>query len=485
MEVTVRAGRAGTVVVGRRPAAPAGSGLVLLAGVDVHVDPSAPDEPPFALVHDTAEAEAGLRALYGAEVADAVRAAEGGADAGRAASESAGAPIAVVPGRAAAPTRRMGLVRWLEAYSPDDLPATLLDLEFGAAAAELDHLLADTDADEAADRLRRRAGTAAALARRLRAEGARDAPAGLADLLAAALPATAAVVPLDDPAADDVAHEVELAAALRALGAAGLVPDWDSLTSRPGVALRIPVGAGWRNAPPELLDVDRTASVDWWQVPRGLLRTDEDTITWRLTEGGTAVQVAVVAAVRAPAAVLGFRLHSDAGPMPVAVGALRLSADGRVFEGAAPVHGEPTGLLVLDVHDPAAGRPARLGADRTSARATRWAARGISAVRLGSSALEAIDEAAHLFERVAGEHRRPADRRRAARRGARCRAVEQTLLGQLGELTAEDVRAGPPGSDVQPSDLQPSDLRPPDLRAASWRPLVAEVALAADRGWWG
>ena len=474
MEATVRVGRAGTVTIGRRPAAPAGSGLVLLAGVDVHVDPSAPDDPPFALVHDTAEAEAGLRALYGAEVADAVRGAGGGADQ-ESAPGSTSPTVEVVPGRAAGPTRRMGLVRWLEAFSPDDLPGTLLDLEFGAAAGQLDHLLAATDLDEAADRLRRRAATAAALARRLRTEGAGSAPAGLADLLAMALPAAAAVVPLDDPAADDVAHEVELAAALRALGAGGILLDWDALAAEPGIAHREPVGTGSRAAPRELLDVDRTDSVDWWQVPRGLLRTDEDTVTWRLTGGGSLVRVAVAATTRAPAAALGFRLYSDAWPVPIAVGALRLSADGRAFEGAAPVHGEPTGLLVLDVHDPTAGRPARLGADRTSARATRWAARGISALRLGSSGQVALDEAAHLFGRVAHEHRRPTDRRRAARRGARCRAVEEAAEARLSGIVAEQAR----------SDLGPDDRRPPDLSAAGWRPLAAETALGADGRWRG
>ncbi|MCW2502979.1 MAG: hypothetical protein JWO79_1263, partial [Actinomycetia bacterium] len=372
MDVTVRAGRAGTVLVGPRPAAPAGTGVVLVTGAEIYVDPTAPDDLPFALVHDVDEAEAAMHAVYGSAVAATVlEVAES--------RTNTLAPLADLPGLAAELVRRIGLVRWLETHSPDELPQGLLDLEFGSASCALDDLLADPEREDAEARLLRRAGLAVRLSRRLRDSGGPPAPSGLAALLVDALPWVHRVVPYSSPDFDDVLHEVELAAALRELAPDGAVFDWDALAEAPGVGGRELATSRSRSAGrPRDLEVPRRASVDWWQVPRGVLRTAEDTVEWQLTDGATRVAVTVAATPGAPAAALAFRLFAGDLPVPIAVGALQLTDDGAAFRGSAPLHGTPAGELTLDVHDPTARRPARLGADRAIAQAVRWAARGIT-----------------------------------------------------------------------------------------------------------
>ncbi|MCW2501738.1 MAG: hypothetical protein JWO79_22 [Actinomycetia bacterium] len=91
-------------------------------------------------------------------------------------------------------------------------------------------------------------------------------------------------------------------------------------------------------------------------------------------------------------------------------------------------------------------------------------------MRLGAvaAAVDALDESALLFERVADEHGRAAEQQRATRRAARCRTVQIAVLPV--ELPASPAVA-------------PSDVRVPDLAGPGWRPLAAESALGADPVW--
>ena len=153
-------------------------------------------------------------------------------------------------------------------------------------------------------------------------------------------------------------------------------------------------------------------------------------------------------------------------------------------------HGAAGGALLgrttLDVHDPHHARAPRLGSDRHTAQAIRWAARAITALRIGGptadqTAQAALQEAARLFMRVRTRHPRREQQQLAERRQARCYAV----------LRAVQLRRG---DDRQASDLArrwgastavrgEADVRPPDLTGPGWLPLAAENALAADPGW--
>lgn len=462
MLIPVRPGPSGTVLVGLRPPAPTGTGMVQLAGADVHVDPTAPDDPPFALVHDPDDGVA-LAALYGDAVADAVGLVAGGGD-----------PVSVdaVEGPAAAAVRRLALVSWLERCSPDGLSAALLDAEAGAAAAGLDDLLDACELTAGRDRLLRSAPEVVRLARSIR-EAIVPPPAGVVTTIAASLRHTLDLLPPGDPLTDDVEHEIASAGATGVSPPEGGTVDWDALIRSPELGTRVLVD-GLRSV---LRDGEaRRDSVDWAQIPRGLLGTGEDTVTWRLLDGGDRVAVSVPALPGLDGgARLAFRLQASTHPLPIAVGALRLGPDLDRFDGTAQVHGTPSGDLVLDVYDPRTARPALTGADRISARAGRWAARAVTALRLAGAAADdaasdALDEAAIQFDRVAMAHPVRAARDRARRQAARCRAVEDAVRERAGDpYPFDDEPVLPP--------VGPADVRRPDLSGPGWRPSAAEEAL--------
>src|SRR5690349_1854368 len=245
-----------TVLVGASPAAPAGAGLVRLDGADLILDPTAPDDPLHLRVSDLDDAGAAVELLHGPEVAAAAeRVADGG-------------PVEVVTveagpeGGVAEVARELALLHWLELHSPDLLSAGLLDLSIGTAAAVLDDLLADSERDTAAHRLRRRAGLVVELSGLLR-DASSPPPAGLGALVDAAVTATAAVLPYDDPLHDALTHETELARAVHALG--GTRPDWTLLTALPGIGDRLVAGAVHAGRGDD--DREQRTSVDWLQVP--------------------------------------------------------------------------------------------------------------------------------------------------------------------------------------------------------------------------
>jgi len=477
MDIPIRLDDDGAVLVGSPPAAPAGSGVVGLRGAEVFVDPTAPD-PPHLVVHDIDEAEHALELLHGPDVAAAaVRVADGAGGEDR---------VPVETGPVAAAVRTMALVRWLEAHSPDLLPAGLLDLEFGTAAATVGDLLAEPEEAEGERRLVRHAGLVTQLARRLR-DGDPPPPAGLAALIGAAVPAMHAVLPFDSPHLDDLVHEEELARALTALGVGGARLDWTELATLPAIGGRSLAAA--RHAGASVRE-ERVTSVDWYQVPRGLLDTAEDTVSWSLTTGGEpSVAVSVRAAAGARAADrLAFRLYSAGMPLPIAIGRLRLSADGSVFTGTAPVLGPAQDPLTLDVHDALDTRLPQLGMDRTTAQAVRWMARAVTALRLGGpsttadgTARGAIQEAARLFRRIGAKHPRAAPQELARRRQARCFALLRTVLLRSGEDREAAQLAQRWGSPT--GTIHEIDVALPDLAGPGWAALAAENALAADIAW--
>ena len=469
-----------TVLVGASPAAPAGAGLVRLDGADLILDPTAPDDPLHLRVSDLDDAGTAVELLHGSAVAAA---AERVADGGPAEVVTV---EAVTGGGVAAVARELALLHWLELHSPDQLPAGLLDLSVGAAAAVLDDLLADSEREAATDRLRRRAGLVVELSGRLR-DAPSPPPAGLGTLVDAAVAATAAVQPHDSPLHDALTHETELARAVHALG--GVRPDWTLLTALPGIGDRLVAGAAHAGRG-DGDDAERqVASVDWLQVPRGVLDTAEGTVTWSLSDGATPRVTVAVRALPdgAPATGLAFLLYGTALPLPIAAGSLQLAPGGTEYVGSAVLHGPAVGVLTLDVHDPAAGRPPRLGDDRATAEGLRWAARAVTALRLAGSsgaadgaARGAVTQAARLFRRVAAGHPRPAQQELAARRQARCYSLLRAVVARTGdrELARLDARWGAAREPVQEVDVVP-----PSLAGPGWAALPVENALGSAPEW--
>lgn len=472
MDIRVHRVAEDLVLVGEPPAGPAGVGIVAVPAAEIHVDPTAPDGPPYAVVHDVDEAEHALSRVYGLPVADAFgRLADG---------ETAIAAVEPTPDTTAFHT--LGVLTWLAQWSPDLLPAGLLDLEAAVTALALDDAVADHLLRSAEERLTRRADLAVTLSRRLR-DGAAEPPPGLPDLVATAVRELRGLLAPDDPYHDDVEHEAELPAALRTFGV-GTVLDWAALAELPEVGARTLAGAVHMGP-----EVDRGAelfdSVDWHQVPRGLLDSGEDTVRWSL-RNGPEVTVAVRAAAGAGHSErLGFRLYATGRPLPLACGSLRRSPDGAEFVGSAPVFGPTSGPLVLDVHDTLDPRPPRLGTNRLTASAMRWAARGVTGLRLGGGspaagqvARGALWTAAGLFNDIADTN--PASQTLARRRRARCMAMISAIMVQAGQDRAAEqvLRQFPPADPITASDVTV-----PDLSGPGWVPSVTERALAADPRW--
>ena len=274
---------------------------------------------------------------------------------------------------------------------------------------------------------------------------------------------------------------------MHALG--GVRPDWTLLTALPGIGDRLVAGAAHAGRG-DGDDAERqVASVDWLQVPRGVLDTAEGTVTWSLSDGATPRVTVAVRALPdgAPATGLAFRLYGTALPLPIAAGSLQLAPGGTEYVGSAVLHGPPVGALTLDVHDPATARPPRLGDDRDTAEGMRWAARAVTALRLAgpsgaadAAARGAVTQAARVFRRVAAGHPRPAQQELAARRQARCYALLRAILGRTGdrELARLDARWGTPREPVQEVDVVP-----PSLAGPGWEALPVENALGAAPEW--
>jgi hypothetical protein len=470
-DVQVRRGAGpAAVLIGPPPAGPAGVSVIGIEGGDVHVDPAAPDETLHVVLHEPALAAPAVAALYGPAVAAAVG--ELGDDALIAAAE---------PGPLDAPLRRLALCRWLATQSPDQLPEPLLDIERGVAGAAAE--LAEDLTEEATQLLIARAGLIARLSRQLREPDMPEPPVGLAALLIDAVPAALEVVEVGSATYGELEHEQELAVAVRHLGLPSLT--WDDVAALPLLGGRTLAGA--RHAGDDAEDVEQRASVDWLQVPRGVLATDEDTVRW--TRSGPEVTVSVRAAHGAPDyAGLGFRVYAEGMPLPVARGVLRRSRDGVLFAGSAPLPDSTVAALTVDIYDRTDTRPPRLGVTATVARAQRWATRAVSLVRLGAPdrqsglvAAAALNEAGSLYGAVVDQHPNAAHRARARRRQARCAGLQRAVLTRIGSMRQADAIGRRWSVDGPVTEL---DVAVPDLAGPGWEPTVAEQAVAVDPIWW-
>lgn len=475
--VPVRTGAGGAVLVGALPAGPAGLGVVGMPGAVAYVDPADPERLAHAVLHDPDRALPAVAAVYGDAVARAV-----------AAAGPSPVEVATLDAPGAELVRRAGIADWLRTCSPDLLPDPLLEIQIGIAAADPD--LDTGEEDSAVELLRRHAVRIVRTVQRVRdpdrrGPGMGAVPAGLAELVATAVDAAASVVGIGTRVHADVEHECELLAAVRSFDLPVSALSWADLVDLPQTADRRPAGAGHagQSAPAA------RASVDWTQVPRGVLATGEDTVEWAVSDAE--LVVAVQAAAGAPdSRTLAFRGYVPGRPLPVSRGMLRRTGDGARFTGRARLSDgvRPSDPLVVDVYDVQSRLPPRIGVEGVAAKAERWAVRGVTLLRIGVAAddadqiaASALDEAAAHYGAVVAAHPDSDRRDLALRRQARCVAVRRAVLDRLGQrrqavAVGRAWRAG--------EVVTEADVAVPDLDGPGWAPLAAEWALAADPRWW-
>ena len=491
----------GEVVLGTLPAAPAGVVTVPLPSATAYVDPTAPESLPAVVVGDEMEAADALDALFGTEVARRAFAAT--------------EPGELVPAlRTEAVDRlvRYALRAWL--WSTGTLPVDrrTLGVERALAADGVEDLL-DPDAEEVPG-VADLAPVAVALARTLARAGDDEAWPGLAGLVDDLLATVRGQLTVDDPMAEPVTHEAEVRAALERFGAASL--DWDRWaalleTARPPTAIHAgPDSSAW--------PAEGVTGLDWAFVPAGVLDRGEDAVRWR-TSAGRDGEVRVSVAVRAdpwptasaglarlvseepgataalarlsglePAPELRFRLYVPGFSLPVADGALARTPDGRSWRGEAevPARMMAPGPVQVLVHG--AGRRARPRSrvQRTAAEAMRWAARGLSLLRVslvaGSDPREGLrtgvrepwERARELYASVAETDSPEAGL--ALRQQARCAAVVLAYVEATGETRTRRLRAELAA--LEPH-VEPGDVAVPDLADRAWAATVAEAGLLA------
>ncbi|MCD2187849.1 hypothetical protein [Actinomycetospora soli] len=447
-----------TLRIGRPPAAPAGHCLVCLAGVDLLVDPTDPEGPPFLTVWEPTVAEPALIELLGERSAqDAL---------GLGPAERT--VVVARRGELADGVTRVAVLRWLGAASPDPIAEEVWRVETALAVLAVDEVMAPELVEQARQDL---LASGPAVARWSAQARDRGAAGPWADLVREAVPAALAEADLDDPdgaVAADLRHEDELAPVAGEETAFRVPDDLSVLADR---ALPLAVHAGAPTAG------RRTASVDWRQVPRGLLDPGEDTVEWAVV--GNSLQVSARAAAAAnPGGRLAFRAYERGNPLPVARGLLRL--DGGTWVGEATLladtpRADPA-ALEIDVADADRARRPRLGRAARRARAERWAARGVTALRLGASggARGALEESVRLYRALAGEAPQ-------ARRGeARATAVLRATLAAEGRARMAEAVGRAWLSPQLPVD--DDDVAVPDLDTPGWSRTVTEHLLLSGAG---
>ncbi|RRD04540.1 hypothetical protein EII34_09535 [Arachnia propionica] len=374
-EVVIRHVGFGAVMIGEEPVAPAGAVTLDIFGATLELDPSRPDRLPSCLVADPGLAVPVLEQLYGNAVADEVLERALHRD-----DTHVTCPVVAQPSLAL--LIRLAENRWCQRNAALPLDPALLLLEEMTLLAELRGIV-ETDDDWLSD-LQQLLG---ALMSRPVAVGAAMAQPAVRALLTRALDLLIAETsPLSDAHATAVtwAHGIESEASTpRSTG----VVDWAGQL-RPELAL----AAGGAT-------VVGTSTVDWQDIPLGLVSRREGNVSWQVEQGDGSGRVTVTvegtgevfrllgAAPNPPGGML-FDVLAPGWPMPIATGGLTRSDDGGPWSGVAELSGEQVALanrLVgdgarLDVRVRGAGpSPQR---NPLVAEAERWCARAVCALRL-------------------------------------------------------------------------------------------------------
>lgn len=379
------------------------------------VNPAEPEEAPCCLVADVDESQEELADLYGGATAGlASRAAEwdGPGRVGK-------LPLAPDDEDMAEAVARLGVVRWLQEWSPLPLDWRLLRLEELTLVASLTERLADEP-----DRL----PELAELCRYFHDHLDEEEFAPLTGLLGDALEQVANRFPLSGESGD---------------WARQLLATWPpgEETTSPGrldaeLIGRFTPELALAASPERWGTLTESATVDWEQLPRGWVATGENNARWVLdldVEG----KIHCTVAVGGPQEVrwfggvswgrelseddrLGFDLFSGDAPEPVLSGELGYDPRTRGWAGSVTGTAAQTAKLKQD-REAGAGRSLRVRRDTTlretlapvAAAARRWSVRGVSALRLltaandrdlRAGAVAALTEAASCWE-TAGRKR--------------------------------------------------------------------------------
>ena len=413
-QIVIEALGGGPVQVGTGGPAPAGNVTLPLETVVVAVNPAEPEEAPCCLVADVEVSREELADLYGGATAGLAVQAAGWDGPGRVGK----LPLAPDDEDMAEAVARLGVVRWLQEWSPLPLDWRLLRLEELTLVTSLTGRLAD-EPDWLPE--------LAELCRYFHDHLDEENFAPLTGLLGDALEQVANWSPLSGDSGD-------WARRLLATWPAGeetAPPGWldAELIDRFRPEFALAAGAeGWET-------LVESVTVDWEQVPRGWVGTDENNARWVLDLDVDGV-VHCVVVVDGPQEVrwfggvpwgrepgeddrLGFDLFSGDAPEPVLSGQLGYdprasgwvgSATGMAAQAARLRQGRDAGAgTSLRVHRDTARRET----PEPAAAARRWSVRGVSALRiltaaddrdLRAGAVAALTEAVACWE-AAGRKR--------------------------------------------------------------------------------
>ena len=408
-QIVIEALGGGPVQVGTGGPAPAGNVTLPLRTVVVVVNPAEPEEAPCCLVADVDESQEELADLYGGATAGLASRAAGWDGPGRVGK----LPLAPDDEDMAGAVARLGVVRWLQEWSPLPLDWRLLRLEELTLVTSLTGRLADEP-----DRL----PELAELCRYFHDHIDEEEFAPLTGLLGDALEQVANRFPLSGESGD---------------WARQLLATWPpgEEAASPG---RLDVELIGRFTPELALaagperwgKLAESATVDWEQLPRGWVATGENNARWVLdldVEG----KIHCAVAVDGPQEVrwfggvswgrelseddrLGFDLFSGDAPEPVLSGELGYDPRTRGWAGSVTGTAVQTARLKQG-REAGAGRSLRVRRDTTlretfapvAAAARRWSVRGVSALRLltaaddrdlRAGAVAALTEAASCWE---------------------------------------------------------------------------------------
>ena len=413
-QIVIEALGGGPVQIGAGGPAPAGNVTLPLETVVVAVNPAEPEEAPCCLVADVEVSREELADLYGHAVAGLASQAAGWDGPGRVGK----LPLAPDDEDMSEAVVRLGVVRWLQEWSPLPLDWRLLRLEELTLVASLTGHLAD-EPDPLPE--------LAKLCRYFHNHRDEDNFTPLVGLLGDALEQVANQAPMTGDSGDWARQLLATWPIGEDTAPSGRLDAELIDRFRPEFALA--AGAEEWGALVE------SVTVDWEQVPRGWVGTDENNARWVLDlDVDGAAHCAV--AVDGPQEVrwfgglpwgrepgegdrLGFDLLSGAIPEPVLSGQLDYDPQARSWGGSVTGTAAQTVRLHRD-RDADAGMSLRVRHDTTrlnvpepAAVARRWSVRGVSALRLltaaddldlRAGAVAALTEAIACWE-VAGRKR--------------------------------------------------------------------------------
>jgi hypothetical protein len=394
----------GAVVIGRPPVGAAGLVLIAVAGGLLAVDPMAPHGPGELRVGDPSQVTV-IEAVYGPEVAAAVKAADDG---------PLRLPLVASPVRDALVS--IAVLRWLGARCPIALDRPLLTAEENVLAARLGDLLDEDHTPlEGTPALRE---LEVRLADWHRLEEVRHSAWAVIDELS---PQSTPVMGKND------------SLVLRGWGPV----DWD-------------------RTPPTV--TSRTEDAVSWRI---MAQTGGDLLTVVVKAFPPSPHAELLDAPPPPPTELQATLHSSAWPQPLAVVELTSRPENGAFMGSGRldpdrarwIRNAEGSALSVEVHARGVPHRPRCGTDAGRAAAVRWATRGLCCLRLASVAPPDVRHALTTTgaEALAFAARRYGELPDGAGAAAQCMALVPASADDRQYWIPDDIEPDPntsgPGSD--------------------------------------